>query len=477
MYNVTGMLPLVVIWLALGAVGIVIQAFVRNTKLVFGFYAATLAGTMALAIATAGVKDTTAYGMITVGGYANYFDALFCAAGLLAIVAARPFLQRDDSEYDEFYTLLVSSVAGMMLLAHSNNMVVTFVGVELMSISFYVMAGFFRRDLRSIEAALKYFLLGAFATGFLVYGMALVYGSTASLDYQVIAKVGFEGGGRFPLLMAIGATLITVGFSFKISAFPFHQWAPDVYEGSPTVVTSFMSTAGKAAAFAAMWPILQAVLTRQGGAMDPSGQMMLGIIAAITMLVGNISALTQSNIKRMLAYSSVAHAGYMLMGILHGGAEGMSAMVFYVTAYVFMQMGAFVIVSILERSNDEHVQVADYAGLAKREPILAGLLALFMFSLAGIPPFGGFFGKYMLFKAAIDANMTWLAIVGVISSVISMWFYLGLIVKMYFMEPSGAHQSARPGIASVTLAVTGVVVVLLGILPAVVTNIIGTWAP
>lgn len=165
------------------------------------------------------------------------------------------------------------------------------------------------------------------------------------------------------------------------------------------------------------------------------------------------------------------------MGILHGGADGMAAMVFYVTAYVFMQMGAFVIVSILERSRDEHVQIADYAGLAKREPILAGLLALFMFSLAGIPPFGGFFGKYMLFKAAIDANMTWLAIVGVVSSVISMWFYLGLIVKMYFTDPSGAHQSARPGIASVTLAVTGAVVVLLGILPAIVTNIIGTWTP
>jgi NADH-quinone oxidoreductase subunit N len=173
----------------------------------------------------------------------------------------------------------------------------------------------------------------------------------------------------------------------------------------------------------------------------------------------------------------VAHAGYMLMGILHGGVDGMAAMVFYVTAYVFMQMGAFVIVSILERSNDQYVELSDYAGLSKREPILAGLMALFMFSLAGIPPFGGFFGKYMLFKAAIDAGMTWLAIVGVVSSVISMWFYLGLIVKMYFTEPSGEQVTARPGIASVTLAVTGVVVVLLGILPAFVTNIIGTWIP
>lgn len=479
-FDLVGSLPLIVIWLALGFIGIVIQAFVRNTKLVYGYYAGTLALTGTLAAVTAYHKATAFQHMIVVGGYANYFDVLFCAAGLMTMFAARPYLQREESEFDEFYTLLVSAVSGMMLLSHSNNLLVTFIGVELMSISFYVMAGFFRTQERSVEAALKYFLLGAFATGFLVYGMSLLYGATGSLDYSAIALAVHAGTLKFPALLATGATLVTIGFCFKVAAFPFHQWAPDVYEGSPTAVTAFMSTAGKAAAFSAFVPIIMHVMPTQGAspasvAYAPQMQLMLAVIAAVTMLIGNISAIAQSNVKRMLAYSSVAHAGYLMMGLVSGTGDGAAAITFYVTSYVFMQLGAFVIVGILERANGGHLELDDYRGLGKRHPMLAGLMAIFMFSLAGIPPFAGFFGKYLLFLSVIEAGYTWLAIVAVVSSVISVYFYLGLVVKMYFQEPSGQDEPAPAGTAAVTLAAATIAILLLGVMPSLLLNIYRTW--
>lgn len=472
-----GSLPLVLIWLALGAVGIVIQAFVRdNTRLVFGYYLCTLLATAALGVLTFGHTGLTFDGMVTMGGPAAFFDVLFCVAGVLTMLAARPYLQREGAEIDEFYTLLVSAVSGMMLMAHANNLIVLFVGVELMSVSFYVMAGFFRKSIHSIEAALKYFLLGAFATGFLVYGMALVYGATNSLDYDAIGNVIAAGSTKFPMILSAGVTLMAVGLCFKIAAFPFHQWAPDVYQGSPTVVSAFMSTAGKAAAFSAFIPLFT-VLMPMGGLAPYAGnmQLVLAVIAAITMLVGNITAVSQSNVKRMLAYSSVAHAGYLLMGIVAGGLVGHYAMVFYLTAYTFMQLGAFVIVSILEEENDGHLEFSDYAGLAKKHPTLAFLMSMFMFSLAGIPPFAGFFGKYMLFTAAIYNGFTWLTVIAVVSSVISVYFYLGLVVKMYFTEPQGEGRETSAGTASLTLGIAAAFTVLLGIFPSVLQFMLGAF--
>ena len=480
-FDLVGSLPLIVIWLALGAVGIVIQAFVRNTKLVFGYYTGTLALTGILAAITSYHKTTAFQHMITVGGYANYFDVLFCGAGIMCMLAARPYLQRSESEFDEFYTLLVSAVSGMMLMAHSNNLLVTFVGVELMSISFYVMAGFFKSQDKSVEAALKYFLLGAFASGFLAYGMSLLYGATGSLDYVAIGMAVHGGTLKFPLLLATGAALVTIGLSFKVAAFPFHQWAPDVYEGAPTAVTAFMSTAGKAAAFSAFVPIIMQVMPLSAGAgaavatYAPQLQLVLAIIAAITMLVGNISAVVQTNVKRMLAYSSIAHAGYLMMGLVSGSADGVAAILFYVTSYVFMQIGAFVIVGLVEKADGSNVSLDDYRGLGKRQPLLAGLMAVFMFSLAGIPPFAGFFGKYLLFLSAIEAGFTWLTIVAVLSSVISVYFYLGMVVKMYFQEPTDAHEPAPMGLSAITLAVATVALVVLGVLPSLLLNIYRTW--
>jgi NADH-quinone oxidoreductase subunit N len=339
---------------------------------------------------------------------------------------------------------------------------VLFVGIELMSITFYVMAGFLRTNIRSVEASLKYFLLGAFASGFLVYGMSLIYGATGSLQYNVIRDVVAQNATNFPTLFAIGAVLMAVAMSFKIAAFPFHQWAPDVYEGSPTVVTAFMSTAGKAAAFSAFVALFIALMPGTS-TLTPQLQLMLAVVSAITMLVGNITAVAQTNIKRMLAYSSIAHAGYLLMGIVSNSADGYSGIAFYVTSYVFMQLGAFVVVGILERQNNSLLEINDYAGLAKSEPMLAFSMAVFMLSLAGIPPFAGFFGKYLLFVAAIETGYTWLTIVAVVSSVVSAYFYLGLIVKMYFTEPSGEREPATAGLAGITLVVTTAVSIVLGL--------------
>lgn len=378
-------------------------------------------------------------GLIATGAWRNVFDIIFCTAGILTVLLARDYLRRVGAMFDEFYTLLMMSIAGMMMMAHANDFMILFVGLEVMSIAFYVMAGLVRRSLSSNEASMKYFLLGAFASGFLLYGIALIYGATGGTSYTTLARGVADT--EFPVLLWGGVALLIVGLGFKVAAFPFHQWAPDVYHGAPTVVTGFMSTAGKAAAFAgflgAMAPIFAA-----GAAEAASVRTVLGLIAAASMLAGNIIAIAQTNIKRMLAYSSVAHAGYMMIGLASGTLMGYTGIMYYLAAYLFMQIGAFAIVGMLEKENGGMLGIGDYRGLGRRRPGLAMSMAIFMFSLTGIPPFAGFFGKYMLFAAAVSSHMTWLAVVGVLSSVISAWFYLGLIVTMFFREPSEASEQS-----------------------------------
>lgn len=376
-------------------------------------------------------------------------------------------MQRENIEHDEFYSLVLFAVAGMMLIAHSNHLLILFIGIEVMSVSFYILSGYMRNNAKSVESSLKYFLLGAFATGFLVYGIALIYGSTGSMDYNQIALNINNNALNFPALLPVGVALIVIGLSFKAAAFPFHQWAPDVYQGAPTIVTAFMSTAGKAAAFAAFIPIVTVLM--------PSApvklQMIFAVMSAATMLIGNISALAQTNIKRMLAFSSVAHAGYIMMGLVSGSQYGYSGIVFYLTAYMFMQIGSFIIVAILERNGEKYLELSDYAGLSKRHPVLAAFMTIFMFSLAGIPPFAGFFGKYFLFTAAIDAGFLWLTLVGVLSSIISVYFYIGLIVKMYFTEPEGQREDNEVGMSGLSLIITIAGVIVLGILPSGILSI------
>jgi NADH-quinone oxidoreductase subunit N len=376
-------------------------------------------------------------------------------------------LQRENIEHDEFYSLVLFAVAGMMLIAHSNHLLILFIGIEVMSVSFYILSGYMRNNAKSVESSLKYFLLGAFATGFLVYGIALIYGSTGSMDYNQIALNINNNALNFPALLPVGIALIVIGLSFKAAAFPFHQWAPDVYQGAPTIVTAFMSTAGKAAAFAAFIPIVTVLMP----AAPVKLQMIFAVMSAATMLIGNISALAQSNIKRMLAFSSVAHAGYIMMGLVSGSQYGYGGIVFYLTAYMFMQIGSFIIVAILERNGEKYLELSDYAGLSKRHPVLAAFMAIFMLSLAGIPPFAGFFGKYFLFTAAIDAGFLWLTLVGVLSSIISVYFYIGLIVKMYFTEPEGQREDNEVGMSGLSLIITIAGVIVLGILPSGILSI------
>jgi NADH-quinone oxidoreductase subunit N len=329
------------------------------------------------------------------------------------------------------------------------------------------LAGYFRQTVSSIESALKYFLLGAFATGFLVFGIALVYGASGSFDFSAIAGAISKGTLHFPRLLPIGIALVIVGLGFKVAVFPFHQWAPDVYDGAPTVVTGFMSTAGKAAALSAFLPLVSSVFP----AAADNVRTVLALSAAATILIGNVAAVVQQRLKRMLAYSSVAHAGYMFIGLVAGNMRGLTAVVFYAAAYLFMQLGAFAIVAILERDVERSLQLEDCRGLSARHPMLAALMALFMFSLAGIPPMAGFFGKYYLFAAAIESGYTWLAIVGVIGSMISVYYYIGVVVFMYFKDAAETAVSSEPEqierAARVPLIVSAAFVLLLGIVPTV----------
>lgn len=449
-------------------IAMVLDALIVNSsRITFIFSAITLLISGILGISTFGLHGIGFNGMVTGGGFAAYFDILFSVGGLLTILASRQYLQRENIEHDEFYSLILFAVAGMMLIAHSNHLLMLFIGIEVMSVSFYILSGYMRNNAKSVESSLKYFLLGAFATGFLVYGIALIYGSTGSMDYNQIALNIHHNALNFPALLPVGVALIVIGLSFKAAAFPFHQWAPDVYQGAPTIVTAFMSTAGKAAAFAAFIPVVTVLMPSAPAKL----QMIFAVMSAATMLIGNISALAQTNIKRMLAFSSVAHAGYIMMGLVSGSQYGYSGIVFYLTAYMLMQIGSFVIVAILERNGEKYLELSDYAGLSKRHPVLAAFMAIFMLSLAGIPPFAGFFGKYYLFTAAIDAGFLWLTLVGVLSSIISVYFYIGLIVKMYFTEPEGQREDNEVGMSGLSLIITIAGVIVLGILPSGILSI------
>lgn len=415
-----------------------------------------------------GRNGTAFNGMVLTGMFPSFFDVLFASAGILVMLAARPYLQRLNWEFDEFYVLVQFAVSGMILMAHANHLLIAFIGIEVMSISFYVLAAYLRNHILSVESGFKYFLLGSFSTGFLLYGMALVYGATGSMEYASI-RAAVSYGSKMPMLLLAGTGLIIVGLSFKVAAFPFHAWAPDVYQGAPTVVSAFMSTGGKAAAFAAFIQLGSAIIPN-GGPDGAKMAMLLASISALSMLFGNIVACSQKNVKRMLAYSSVAQAGYMLMGIIAGSGRGTGGLMFYLAAYMLTQIGAFVLASTLENEYGKQLEFTDYAGLAKRHPLLAGVMAFFMFTLLGLPPFAVFFGKYYLFTAAIEAGYTWLAVVGAISSVISAYFYLGLIVAMYFRSYEGtdAPAPAQPGMAGITLTVAVIGILLLGLLPSVV---------
>ncbi len=408
-------------------------------------------------------SDVTGFqGMAVLDNLTLFATLVIGYATGLVLLESIDYLKRRGMESGEFYILVLFAAAGMVIMAGANDLIVVFLGLETMSLALYVLAGFFRTEIQAGEASMKYFLLGAFASGFFLYGIALIYGATASTNLDKIGAAVKAGAGRDPLLL-IGFALLLVGFGFKISAVPFHMWTADVYEGAPTSVTAFIATGSKAAAFAALLRLLLESLRPLQG----EWTWLFWVLAVLSMTLGNVVAIAQQNLKRMLAYSSIAHVGYMLVGIVAGGGLGGGSVLFYLLVYTFTTAGAFGVILLLERSGEEAVGVGDTAGLATRHPLAALALALFLLSLVGIPPTAGFVGKFYLFGAAVRSGYVWLAVIGVLNSAAAAYYYLRIIVNMYMREPEGTPAVIMPSFAgalAVVVALWGVI--QLGIFPA-----------
>ncbi|MBJ6726011.1 NADH-quinone oxidoreductase subunit N [Geomesophilobacter sediminis] len=405
-------------------------------------------------------------GAVQLDNFAVFFKLIFICSAALAILISDKYVVREEINHGELYPLILFATVGMMLMACGMDLMVIFLGLEVLSISLYVLAGFNRGSLKSNEAGLKYFLLGAFSTGFLLYGMALTYGATGSTKIGNIAGfVATNPQVATNSLFVVGMLLIAVGFSFKTAAAPFHMWTPDVYEGAPTPITAFMSAGPKAAAFAAFIRVMiVAFPTLKHDWTD-----LLWILAVLTMTVGNIIALSQDNIKRMLAYSSIAHAGYALVGFTACNPEGVAGILFYMLSYTFMNIGAFAVIVLIGKKGEANGNVQDFAGLGQKRPLLAAILCVFLFSLAGIPPTAGFVGKFYLFSAAIKSGYIWLAIIGVLNSAASVYYYLRVMVYMYFKpsEEDFDWVGMTPAIA-VCLLLCVATTLVLGVVPGTV---------
>jgi NADH-quinone oxidoreductase subunit N len=395
-------------------------------------------------------------------------NLVFIVTAALSILLSLSYLEGQEMQRGEYYALILFSTTGMMIMAAATDLIVVFLGLEIMSIALYILAAFNRRQLSSGEAGMKYFVLGAFASAFFLYGAALTYGATGTTNFGGIGQWLAAGPNALPdPMILVGLALLLVGYGFKVAAVPFQWWTPDVYQGAPTSVTAFMSVGAKAAGFASLVRLL---MVSFNNAFVIDWQIAIAVLAVITMTGGNIAALVQKDAKRMLAYSSIAHAGYLLVGVVPGSMAGVNGILFYLMAYAFMNVGAFAVIAVLERRDALGTALTDYAGLATRKPILALLMALFMFSLTGIPPFVGFWGKLYVFRAAVAADYEWLAVAGVINSAISAFYYVGVVVQMYMRsaEPEAGGQPTPiklRGPVVVTLAIAGVITVLLGVWP------------
>jgi NADH-quinone oxidoreductase subunit N len=467
----------------------------RNGLLVVSLVGSLVA--LAAAVFALGLPDTRAFagGMIS-DDFGNLFNVALCVIAFLSVLMSDRYAEEHQLNHGEYYSLILLSTSGASLMAMANDLVNVFLGLEVLSIALYILAGFARRDQRSEEASVKYFLLGSFASGFLLYGTALVYGAVGLAARTAISAQGVTGSftnfdtirqvldvapatAGNPVFVA-GVALIIVGLGFKASIVPFHVWTADVYEGAPTTVTAFMSAAAKIGAFAAFIRVFQMLITPdQGGpgevvqAAQAPYEAVLWILAALTMVIGNVLAIRQTNIKRMLAYSSIAHAGYILVGVLAWAVSGSEltrgAMLYYLFAYTFMNLGAFAVVIWMGRQGQEYLDIREYRGLARRQPLAALAMAVFMLSLAGIPPTAGFFGKLYVFLGAVGTgrtNLVWLAAIGLVVSVIGVFYYLRIIVQMYFEAPEREFGDVAPGIGARAVAfIAAVATIVLGIAP------------
>jgi NADH-quinone oxidoreductase subunit N len=473
--NLKVILPLavLVVW---GCALLLVDLFVpRERKGVTALLAALgLAVTMGLAIAQNGQFSTAFGGMVTVDGFSVFLAILFTGSGLVAIALAYDYLKRRSIERGEYYTLLLFSISGMLLMAQASDLIVIFLALELLSIPLYVLAGFARPQIESEESALKYFLLGAFAGGFFVFGVALVFGSTGTTSLPLIYTAILSSQYNAVLLL-VGAALMLIGLGFKVAAVPFHMWTPDVYHGAPSAVTAFMSVGAKAAGFAALLRIFVAALPVTA----PALTMVFWVLSALTMILGNLVAIAQGNIKRMLAYSSIAHAGYILMALVpfgspSGAASSVAAALFYLFSYAITSLGAWAVVIAVEKANgvdsSDGLKVEDYAGLGKKFPALAAAMVVFMLSFTGVPPTLGFMGKFYLFRSVIENGYLGLALIGVLTSLISAYFYLRIIVMMYMKD--GQPEVRRETWLQVTAFASALAVIVLSL----VSTPILSWA-
>lgn len=411
-------------------------------------------------------------GMFEVDAYSLFFNIIFLVSTILVVLISLSYLGRDDKKQGPYYLLILLATLGMMLMAAGNELIIVFLGLELMSLSLYVLAGYFRDNPASSEAGMKYLLLGAFASAFFLYGIALIYGATGTTSIPEIAQyltdltAESESALPGPFLFA-GVFLLIVGFGFKVAIVPFHQWAPDVYEGAPTTIAAFISAGPKAAGFAAFVRIFMEALPN----IDTEWNTVLIILAILTMTVGNVIAIAQTNIKRMLAYSSIAHAGYVLIGLAAANSEGTSSAIMYLLIYCVMNIGAFGAVILARTADGESLMISDYAGLGFKKPLIGMLMSLMLLSLAGFPPFAGFVGKFYIFKSAVAAGHIPLVIVGAINTAISAFYYLRVIVTMYMREPEDELEfNPYPSTLVIGLVLAAIGVVLLGILPSLIVD-------
>jgi NADH-quinone oxidoreductase subunit N len=406
-----------------------------------------------------GTGDFAYHRFATGDNFALFFEMLFAILGILTVALSHSYLKRRGMLEGEFHILIMAAVIGMMVLASATSLVTVFLGLELLSIALYIACGFARGENRSQEAAAKYLLVGGFASAFVLYGMALVYGGAGTTVIPDIAtRLGSSASGN-PLIL-LGIALMGVGFAFKVSAAPFHMWTPDVYQGAPIPVTAFMSVGTKAAAFAMIVRVFAGGLPH----LAPEWQVLLAFVAATSMIVGNLMAIAQSSLKRLLAYSGVAQAGYVLIGVIAGGSAGLGAVLYYLFVYMFMNFGAFAVITLLAGPDGDRDRFSDLEGLAKRNPLMAILMTVFMLSLAGFPPSVGFFGKLFLFTAGVGAGYTWLVVLAVLMSVVSVFYYVRVLIPVW--STSTRTDRVHASVSSTTaIALSGVLSVVLGLYP------------
>jgi NADH-quinone oxidoreductase subunit N len=461
--NIYAILPALVLSV-FGIAIMVLEPFVSEPKKsTLGWLA--LAGTVAAMFALVPMGEQRGHwysNLWIVDDYDVFLSFVFLLIAAITILTSVDYLRRERMNHPEFYALLLFATAGMIMMAASNELVMVFLGLEILSIATYVMAGFRRTDLKSNESALKYFLLGSFSSAFFLYGVALIFGATGSTNLVAIAD-SLRSSQIQLSLVELSAALMLIALCFKVAVAPFHIWTPDVYEGAPTPVTGFMSVGPKAAGFAVLFRIFLTAFPT----IEERWASAIWLIAALTMILGNVIAVVQPNIKRMLAYSSIAHAGYLAVAFAATSERGVSAALFYLLAYALMNLGAFAIVTILGRSEDKLVTLTDYAGLGSKRPGMAALLSLFLLSLAGVPGTAGFAGKFFIFRAALESRLLWLAVIGVTTTVISFYYYLYVIVQMYMRPPADEFSDVPlTGSVKTALLIASVGTLYLGILPA-----------